>query len=84
MVLAGALIGFRINLVPPEWFLTSNEYRDHILEPTVCSLATQIGEKFVLMHDSARPLIARTLKTFSSSTIFRYSHGTILWGLGIY
>lgn len=44
--------------------LTANRYITNILEPHVVPFAPFIGDDFVLMHDNARPHIARVVQNY--------------------
>lgn len=59
MVWGGIMVGGRTELVFPDGFLTAQQYLDIILQPIVRPWAGAVGENFHLVHDNARPHVAR-------------------------
>lgn len=64
MVWAGIRLGGRTNLILLENFLTAQRYMEEILRPVVLPQATVVGPRFILMHDNARPHVARIVTDF--------------------
>ena len=44
--------------------LTAIRYRDDIVDPIIRPFAGAIGDDFVLMHDNARPHVARVVQDY--------------------
>ena len=44
--------------------MTAQRYRDEVLDPIVRPYAGAVGERFILMHDNARPHTARISTTY--------------------
>lgn len=61
MIWAGIMLGRKTDLVFLDQFLNAEQYIQNILEPVVQPFAEALGRNLTLMHDNARPHVARVV-----------------------
>ena len=62
MVWGGGILGGKTDLVCIQGSLTARAYLGTILELIVLPFSGVVGEGFTLMHDNARPHVARCVQ----------------------